>query len=98
MPVSPWADYLKRIAAYLNGSRDALESGGWPPEETVTPRPDCPLTQEQAWLIMDLVVEASGMLDAGVLPERSSIGQETRSTFRPRELGNGTSGVRGRSR
>src|SRR5579863_7148581 len=37
MPTSPWTDYLRRVAAYLHGGQNALESGTIPPAEQVVP-------------------------------------------------------------
>lgn len=87
MPTSPWTDYLRRVAAYLHGGQNALESGRTPPAEPVVPRPDGPLDEQQAWLLMDLLAEASGMLDvAAPVPGRHAARARNTGATNGREI------------
>ena len=66
MSDSPWSDYLEGCAAYLDSGRSAIERGGQLPTDPNLSRQDCPLPEDQAWIVLGLVAEASKALDEPV--------------------------------
>jgi len=63
MSVSPWTDYLENFATYLNRGPAAAESGdrfSLGPDVT---RPNCPIPEEEAWMVFELLGKASQAFD-----------------------------------
>jgi len=63
MPVSPWAEYLENFVTYLNRGPSAVESGGRFRVGPDMPRPNCPLPEEEVWMVFELLGKASQTFD-----------------------------------